>query len=432
MDRILGGIIPRINDELKDALAKCLTESGDKKTSYNSERYAIVKNTLEKYFAEFPLLKKLYDEKMINIIYQKTRIVIFFLPYSSLGGINRLKPFNENPGVSFVDLLRPSGGSMDINMILLDHYIKSLEDPNHPMRIELQRIAIEEGRSNFALETLEALKTLKRNTGRVSELKNRQSLTTLVKELGLDMSVFKAYSEGLLPNEKATVLFKGLHIATEDIYKISEAIKLAMYFDYIYKGKNSIGKLAKEMINTSYKNNVGEYSEEVKETLSAYLDEFSVSELFGPEYMLGTSTIVGWKMKVPSIKNLDDSTDVLVSELNLKGPGNMLSLRTEENIKQFLEIKIMLPSIFLAGKDIVVNDVMNSNVAKLMKDAVLSWRAINEFEKLTRIMGTKEAYEKVFGEKYSYKPTKIKKQNWFTNWIKVFAGYSFMDPNTNV
>ncbi len=91
----------------------------------------------------------------------------------------------------------------------------------------------------------------------------------------------------------------------------------------------------------------------------------------------------------------------------------------------------MLPSIFLAGKDMVVNDVMSSNVAKLMKDAVLSWKEINEFEMLTRIMGTKEAYEKVFGEKYSYNPTKVKKQYWFTNWIKVFAGYSFMDSKTD-
>ncbi len=38
----------------------------------------------------------------------------------------------------------------------------------------------------------------------------------------------------------------------------------------------------------------------------------------------------------------------------------MLSLRTEENIKQFLETKIMLPSIFLAGKDIVIDDAIFS------------------------------------------------------------------------
>ncbi len=381
----------------------------------------IIRRVMEEKMNELPLLRKLYQEKMIKFIQQSDKLLLIYAPYSSSSSISYIKAFNDDNSISFLDLFRTTDGRvLDLNVLLANHYVKILTDPNHKITKELSRLELEDGGTNVAQLALSAINFLKEKTGYTSLYKKEMSIEGIIKDMGLDLNINEAVEQGLIKRDSAIAQYKTLHLSSEgDLYKVTEAIKNIFYLDSIYKGLYTIGEIAKDMMKSG--SNGG-------------LRESDLIELFKKEingrmtYAMGTSTITAFEIKAPAIKVLSTTThyDVDIKEKDLK--SQQLALLTRDAVEQYLDTKILMPTCYIGEGNIIVENIMESIVALQLKEAAVSWKRINDFEQIAQLVGTEKAYELVFGKGYNYNPTKLNKKNWFMRWIHLMAGYSFVDP----
>jgi hypothetical protein len=359
MRKLLDGVCKKATIQLKH-LSHQLSER-----RFDGRKGHVIKEIVLKDIRRNELLEKMLDSNMINILKQRSSVKLYYAPCNSFPNIVNRKIHGKYDSISFKEFIYSDTWKRQIiiNEITLRHYIKILQMKNHKLTVSINQKMND---NNIIAGVSESLELLLKCLSVAQKFKRERLLK---KKLPKGMSIREGYRQEFLGKGKIVPITRNLVVSRSSLSELSVALEIALIFHFIYHAHSSYGEILLDMIKTNVNDDqqIGEL--EVNDSLQK--EKLYLSNQFDGESL--TVYEMKWDKKKQAV---------------ICNHTNKLTLRKAEQLDQLLTTKMFLPGALTKNKDIIVNNVLESDTMEVLEEKIRQWELLkspNKNKKSTRI-----------------------------------------------